>query len=1239
MLIYTKDTQTTKEHTTQILLSINPLLTGSWLLILALVSGCFSGGPAGASGESYDFVSTPVIYQVVSEKIHEGDMLPSEKTYGLQTCLKDRINLVTMALNEFTVDGKDVISDEEGCIVWTKNVKFNPYAQSGVSEDNFEITSNGKYPGRLVIRYALNPWTGIRPTTTAEFIEYFPLTDSEDYGLTPSGKISMAVGDTRVSQNTAQKRSLTDSMQPDDKDAKFSQLKVQSVYKQEFTHNVTARGQGVHLGFIISPLLEVYDASGASHNLIPLVGKVNVYLDILSLGKNKSFTEEHIAQSKTIKQLALKDLVIESGKIHINEQISAVDIQADENILLKFRIESPTEWGSDNLIAQETLFFVRQSKDSEYLQEASTQSTVLSDDGEQAKLATQGALQFFAEDPKVSFVSKSQISTTSMMYDLLFSTRLIHKNSEQVVKNLDLYVTYNSNTQKVKVGPDGQLRYSFPYEFHIYDMQGKPQLLSFNVTNEEETFAIDIPLYLKPWEPAMDMALNPQDYSIEFVENQIKNTNLPKPEVYVEKLSLDTATPVDYKVASDLSLQIHHSYNFVADVKVRSHASEVFGGERLLDAPNGCYKLDVYLTCPQEGLANRSLYNVDVADSLQKVTLNKAKSEEELQPLCPGSLTSFDIEVESGQALGKFEVTIPEPRMIWSRSQMTLVLTPYKVTDEATSCSVADSQRLLSTSFTPAPVARTVIMEDFAKASKRVAFMGIDHRKPEQALELKSFNQVKQTVAKWQVAHPYITHLNSLDSDYLTKMHALYLSLDDKPYSTVNFHDKEDEDTEGLSKVCDVESGSCLRESSTNLSLNYDEFAERFDTSIGERNFDISLDEMKNIVWNKPGNRLNDLVRKLCNIWSSDFVRLFHKKRKQLYIDNSNLAFGPYGESFHVMDTDFQNIRRQCIHGFGENKPLAQPDLSSVSAIHHLKGPVVEVSAKDAGVDVLHFSQKNASGMRNNLSFYSSAHVDVLGSFFSLIKNLSGFFAGAAGYTFTMMGEYEVTNRDDFGGGMTHYSHWTTVQMNLHFQQPKYCLTLRLDPYFSMKHFAAVRDGIKSRTFYAGTLDYHSDVVPFLEEFLDNIEHSLSIGYLICTEEQPPVGDDSHNDLEMTGGHVVGVETYRFASPRFESAAVYDSTREEFRDWVYPLRGQSDYLRFIHSMTLLGQNGISSLPVSGNMFDVTSKLFTWFMKDKRVTQVNQHMYSTTESFIKFPKRFIYSRFAVIPPSIGGYFNY
>lgn len=1222
--------------------------------LVFVLAGCFEVEDITTGESRYDFVSTPVKYQVVSEQVASGEMLPSAKTYSFETCLQDRITLSSMALNEFIIDGAQVISDEEGCVIWTKEVAFHPYAQSRTIEDTFVITSEGKYPGRLEIDYYLNPWTGSRPTSTAEFVESIHTPNGVDTPFMTASTSSQP--SYQMVESLFAGKSVADPSQQcggEDSEAsaasvtsepQFAQLKVASIIKQVFYHNELSLSDQIHLGLLLSPVLEVYDQSGISHNLIPQVGDVAVHLDILVINKDLEITDKNLLKAKKLKSFKFKDLVIESGVIKINEHIDAFQVLADENIVLRAAIHSPTQWGAEGLRSPESMYFVRQSEESEVLQEVHTiDGTSCFEERSVEIVSAEGKEHsfFFADEPRISHIDNHSRTTTSIQYNLLFSTRLIHKNSESVVKNMDLYVTHDAKTGAVHVGPDGLIHYLFDFDYDMYSMQSRPQYLEFKISNKDGSIAVDVPLFLKPWQPSSQMAINPETLSDAKVA-ALQQRQWPKPELYIDEITLDTATPIEYKVGEDLSLMIRHSYNMDAVVKVRSEGVEAFGGERILPAPTGHYKLDVYLTCPSEGLLNRSLYNVDVADSLDTLTVTRAAHAKDLKNLCPSAHTSFDILVENGRATGTFQVMIPEPRMTWSRSQLTLVLHPYKTSDLSGELA-ADQRQELAENFAASPVARVIILEDFASKSKKVAMRPLNYEYS--FSDLFSFADVKLATAKWQVAYPYIAHVNALEQDYLRRNMLNYVSLDGHEYSALEFEQGSDVDTTTattlLPRTCDVAEQECLQETSP-ATLSYQDFMDSY-TGYGIRDMKFTLDELKDVVWNRPGNRLDELIDQTCYLWELSYqVRLQRLKHVKNIVPNSahNAKFmahledimGPYG-----------GFTGRCIHETKIHPYAHSGHVAPVTAVHHLKGPVVAVHAEDAGVDILNFTQKNISKLGHTVSFYTAAHLDVLGTFYRLINNI-GAFAGASGYSFNLMGEYEVVKGDNFAGGMNHYSNWTTVKMGLQFAQPKYCLTLRMDPYYLYSLMNSVRDNFDRVSQLDDPRHQNSEMYRDFWSFIELFEHDISHGYLICTEEQPPGFDaeqlqaETHYPLHQDTT-AIGMEYYRFAGPRFSSDALYDTTQESFRDWVYPLRGQADYLKFIHSMTNMNQNQVESMHGYGNAFQWSSELVTWFMKDKSIKNVNQYFHPTAREYVKFPKRYVYSRFSAVPPSIGGFYNY
>ena len=411
----------------------------------------------------------------------------------------------------------------------------------------------------------------------------------------------------------------------------------------------------------------------------------------------------------------------------------------------------------------------------------------------------------------------------------------------------------------------------------------------------------------------------------------------------------------------------------------------------------------------------------------------------------------------------------------------------------------------------------------------------------------------------------------------------------------------------------------------------------------GLPDMNITEAELHEIVWNQPDNRLDDLIAQTCQLWERSFNhRLKQMKRENDLVELSEEETRYMARLSRIMKV-YGGFTRRCIDESRLYPHAHSSRVAPVMAVHHLKGPVVAANAEDAGVDILNFTQRSIHKLGHAVSFYTSAHLDLLGTVLKLIDNI-GAFAGAGGYSFNLMGEYEVVSGDSFTGGMNHYSNWTTVKMGLQFAEPKYCLTLRLDPFYLYGLMGSVQDEFDQLRALDNPRSDHSQMYDAFLRFLKLFEHDISYGYLICTQQQPP-GFDRGELVKSTHYPVhqdattIGMEYYRFAGPRFNSDAIYDTTKEAFRDWVYPLRGQSDYLKFIHSMTDLSQNEVNSMSNYANAFEWSSQLVTWFMRDKQVTEVDRHFRPAAREYVKFPKRYVYSRFSAVPPAIGGFYNY
>lgn len=1253
----------TRRQIRQILITITAMACGF------AVGGCFNPSTPEELGQ-YDFISTPITYRVLSATRAPEEMLPSEKVYEFRTCLKDRISLSTLSLNEFAIDGEVYLSNEEGCVVWNHKVDFNPYLQSRSSEAQFEIIGRGKFPGRLLISYELNPWVGVRPTSTTEFVE-----------IVPAGAIDLHQGG-ELAEGVF---TLEENSAGDEDSRKKAVLGVQTVKKSVFFHSDSSRASQGHWNFEITPLLQVYDVRGVQHALVPQNGRVGVALEILSLGKELSFDDENLKKARLVKKMALDDQLIASGKILITEKVRIPDVLEGDNILLRVGIEGSSDLVEDGVDLVSNLYYVRQDQDVEILEEVDLSGQT----SESPDLVVQprgGAHPYYhAENPRVNFVRYLSRSTTQSEYELVLTTRIRHRNSTSVVTNEDLYVTFNGDTQVVSVRSDGLLSFSFKYVYDLYTMLQRPQEVLFTISNKANTFSVEVPLFLKPWDhDAANMALNPETLAVDTVES-LRVVEYEKPQVYLDSLSLNPPTLIDYKVFEDLSLGFRYGFGFHATAKVRSKARETFGGTRVLDAPDGRYRLDVYLTCPNEGLKNRQLYSVEVDDALKEVTIlriNKEKLaarpghvlavEDELVDsyinwdprsnrgsICPASHTQFDVEVENGSLVGQFIVELPDARLEWTRTQLTAVLTPYETKNIESA--VFHTQKLrLSHQVEAAPMGSQVVLEKYTKSPGKVVLEDIRQSEEHSHGLMKSLDEVQLAAKKWDVIQPYYVALSNLESDYLGRFDLNYVSLEGEPYSALP------PSVEGVWK-CEVGSSDCVSETSSERSLSFQEYQARFLTPNGKT---LSVADMRDILHNRPDSRLRDLIEYACYSWSLKYKesieQYFYKdpasllwpersvfeeeredERDRLKRHDIKVIDGTYGDLMAWVASKVTSLSQRCVKAHSEQHMDSLQDWKNQSmvAVHHLKGPVTRSYPQNAGVDILNYRQTESFAAFSGLEMVASLHTDLLAAVFSVFKSFG--LGSLGGYSVAGYGEYEVGVKNDWGGGMTHYSNWTTVQMALQFDQPKYCLTLRMNPKFFLKQMLVDGTPPMLYSYPVSYPPYHGVRYNplYAQQWYVSFLEDLAEGYLFCTTEQPEDNIIVTDDGERVGLPVVGIEHYRFPAPRFAKPGVFDPTIEHFRSWLYPLRGQSDYLRFIYSLGALDDDASRDTTAPSyfdprlSLFHSGSRFVNWVYEDDRVDDVQDSLFKTSQSFIKFPKRSVYEEFSSVPPSVGGFYSY
>ncbi|MCY4444332.1 MAG: hypothetical protein OXC44_06000 [Proteobacteria bacterium] len=1267
--------------------------------VLLSVGACFKDKDKAQMG-FHDFVSSPVSYRMIESYRPEGEMLATQKTYEFETCLKDRISMRSLPLSLFKVGGESYVSDEEGCLKWKQTESFNPYVQSHALSKTFEIVGEGKYPGRLVIAYKLNPWAGLRPTTSAEFVEVV----GDDDPHNPNNK-SVA-----TEQNNAATDQKTHPSDGADGVNKPALLKISRVERRVFAHNTAARDHETHWHLDIDPQLEVFDDAGVSHSLIPENGTLDVVVELMSLNKDYSLTKQNLSHAKTLKVHTFKKQSIKAGKLHVIEKLSSAITSERDNLLLKISLKSHSEFAGDGLKPVKTLYFVNQDLDRETLQEADlAEVPAVAGAGEGPPLQKEGFAHatFFAQNPKIAFLKESSRTTTTVTYDLQFSVKLIHRSSRKPIKNTDLLVSLQGHdeSRQVRVNSDGVIHFDFPFLYDIYTMQSKLQDLRFVITNTEKTLSVEVPLFFRPWgdgtvwSSGKVLSENPDKLSSDVLA-KYRALKAKKPTVFIHKYDLKPPKDFRYLPRKDLSLRIHYDYQFSASVKMRSKIMKEFGQKSMVvDAPDGLYRLDAYLTCAKQKdrhLINRSLYHLSIGDDLRQITVqhimkNKGDSSKPRKYLrfppyeqrtveqkageaynytfCPASMTSQDVYVKDGNIPPTvLPITLPDARMSWLTTQLTFVLTPYETKELAVPIHLTPPVKLAK-NVDVAPMTNRVTIKRFNKSSRSTEGVDLAHRDGESVSgndqkdassgrvslseedmsydgkpllgdsEYHSWEEVQLLVKKWNILERYYAHFNTLDSEYLESSNLKYVSLEEKPYSALHFpKQKTQKGSVPLKRHCLVEGGECLDDVSKYRSMSVAQLNKKVFSEVG---LSLTAEELREIAWNREGSRQEELVHQICGLWFKDIPHLRTMLRENyLFYERSHFfqVGSPewYGLVKHYFEPYFEKCRQ--IRS-GEMHHSLREWLSQTVVVHHLlKGSKVEARAKDAGTDILAFKDVRSKAITRGLALYQtmSASFNAVEFLESLSKAVVSFGVGLK-TSFSKSGEYEESDQEELGGGATHYSNWTTLQVYLKFDRPKHCFLLRLNYENFYKNFFG--------GFHESEFKKIMDT-QVAREWLENLFRGMGDGYLICTDKQPPELLKAKESDPQTS--VAVVEHYRYPAPRFEDTTIYDSSLERFRSWLYPLRGQSDYLKFIYSLTDLdvddpeGRNEVNTIPEFpglAGLKEMTDDYVLWFIDDKSVLSVNKNLFPSSQKFIKFPKGFIYNRFSQVLPSIGGYYNY
>ena len=1248
-----------------------------FLLGILLFSGCFPEDQQTEVSE-HDFVSTPVSFRVVSEHRSSQDMFPSAKTYEFSTCLKDRTTLKTLATSKFIVNDINYVSDESGCLFFQETVEFNPYEQSRSLSKSFIIKGEGRYPGRLEIHYLLNPWSGFRPTASAEFVEQFNA-DIDSSPTIVQQQVSAQEGSGSVSHD------------------KWAYVGVKSVKKNIFHHNPGAREYQTHWNFEIQPYVKVFDVNGTASSLVPDFGKLDLSIEIMTISRQLSLTQENLSKAQTIKKYLFSDLEINSGKILLVEKIKSLSHSSDQNLLVHFSLSSDSDLASQGLKSIESLYFVRSNRDNETLQEVNiandpttpVDSVVYQDDHDSSA--------FFARDPKIKIARVIQSFTTYARLSLEFSAQLFHKVNGEKLSNLDLYVTHQGNTELIKSNPDGVIKFPFNYRYSFYRPVISLPMLEFDISNKEKTFSFVVRLFIKPWEyfrlsGAPVISINP-DYLPEQTVSSYRALSFDPPTPFVESMIIDESPDIVYGVRKDLSLNFKHSFRFSGNVKLSHSGLNKFGFNNKVNAPDGIYLMEVYLTCTEDGLENKSLYRVDIdldkhqvgvyrplpnrynqsTDSASELAYTSGYFTSDNDPsrtgrVCPSYKQSVRVVVENGKFVTNLQFDTSEPRALWAKMQLSVMINPYNtgVIKNPISDSRLDSLNRLDNSIF---MVASLILYEAASNSDRLNLVRIEDDQIDNSQSTEFNNSFKNRAdvelltKKWMVASNYFQYLNSLDSDYLVLNNLRYVSLENRPYSSL-FPEIEylSHDLLGIgqelyrpessvaSRYCTLNTKECFGQKSTNLSYSYDQFVDhlhpqpitfrkshKFFNLIPYESLPrkveiepISDDDMRQILWNFPNNRLEELKLYMCEKWKNDYIQSFNE-----YIEDVTKpsAVNPSIDPLTLLAQDrvLQEVTvlaNNCYSAVLNDEISDIEVYESIVSLRLLKGDVVDVEAIDAGSDIITYQGGNQKSFAYGVNIFSSLSVDMVAFLLSISRSLGAIGGNGISYSITSSAEQEAVDGTKLNSGFNHYSHWSTIMLKLQFDQPRYCLNLRLDPVFiAMKIKSILESGI----FSIDNLIVE-DYPYYQVHVLNRYARKISSGYLICTDQEP---QESYYGEDPT----VVAESYRLPKPRFKDKAAYENFDERFRRWLYPIRGDADFLKFQRAMgDLPDANKSDRYYQPSSSYDFMTSMVDWITSTS-VKKVNHDMEPAMAQFSLFPKKYVFDKFAKVPPAVGGFYTF
>ena len=1292
-----------------------------------LVFSCLSEEQSQISDSEYDFLSTPVVYKIVSEQRDEKELLSSKKTYEFETCLKDRLTLMTAALTNFTINDRSYVSDESGCVVFSEVVEFNPYEQSRPLDGQFVFEGYGRHPGRLVIHYTINPWYGQRPTTTAEFVEILtnnsvatddPQAITKDQSQDDNLKLASAQQDQvdEINANHAAKDSNTLAFN------KSGVLGLKSASKHFFHHNPSARNHQTHWNFKLTPYIELFDANGVASTILPKHGVLNVEVEILTINRQLSLTQKNLQSARTIKKYLFKELKINSGKILLTEKIQSIPQADDQNILLQIALSSESAHAKSTLNFKKHLYFVRTDTDTELLQEIN-----LSDDPTKPVASNAPDLThhqstgdykneaYYLENPRIRVAHVLKNYTTKANLVLQFDAKLAHRIAGEPLNNLDLYVTYNNETKLIKSDPDGNIKFPFNYEYHFYKKTNSVPELLFNISNKEKTFSLNVPMFLKHWEyfnlrgtPVISIDPNTLPNNTVDWYNKL---NIPTPKPFVESLRINQAPDIIYQARKDLSLHFTHSFRFSGTAKLRHFGLKRFGFNKDVIAPDGIYLMEIYLSCTESGLENKSLYKVDVnldedyvdvyrpVPDSDKNDRNRNYLHENLiatikdygytnnDPeisgrICPSYKNSVRLVIENGKFTATLEFKTSDPRVLWSKMQLSLVLNPYKTKEL--------EEKIGDTKFTklhrlkhPMLMADNIILSDTAKKSKSfvLARVGDDDVDTSQNIDFnnsfKDLSEINLITKKWIVADNFYQHLNALDSDYLILFNLNYVSLENKPYSSLfpqieNLaYDSVDaisgllslkKDQKFVKTKCSFDGRDCFNKKSDLLNMSFEDFTtstapeEAIEFSpkeftFGDHEFtfgdkkhfqvdNITLDQMRDILWNKPNNRKEDLKIYLCAKWKKDYIQAFNN-----YITHVNkFRKPPPNIDLHdLMKQDetfkyIENIEKLCYEsilvqqGFNLNDVLQESKLNdyrSLITLRHIKGKMTKTLKKeDAGSDVLTMQAGNQMSFGYGINIYSSMHLDFVTFLLTLTRTIGSISGGGLSYQVNTAAEQEVVDGDKSSMGFNHYSHWTTLKLGLKFNRPRYCLSMRINPHYIAQKVHIL---LYSDFFFEDNLI--SEHYPYYQvHVLNGFARKISAGYMICTDKTPEIDYDEKDPNFV-------FETYRLPKPRFTDDIIYEDNEEKYRRWLYPIRGNVDFLKLRKTFNNLPPSKIparnETIFSRGNFFT----RFVTFIAPRKIHTVHDQLLPALTEFSLFPKKYVFDKFNNIAPAVGGFYNF